>query len=155
MAPSVATAFAAALADGRWAVEAGRLEGLEPEGQGLVATIRTRGADVARCRSFAACVDCTGFGGDPARSDLVRGLMEAGLAERDPLGLGLALDARFRLAAGGAVGRLYVVGPLARGAVWEAIAVPDLRNHAEAVARTVAEDLKAAQLSARIVAASV
>lgn len=142
MAPVTAGVFALAVAEGRWSVEAGRLEGAERDGTGLVAAIRPRGARETRLRRFAACFDCTGFGGDPARSAVVRSLLDAGWAERDPLGLGLALDDRFRLiGADGARRRLYAVGPLARGAVWEATAVPDLRSHAESVAKAVADDL--------------
>ncbi|MCR5881020.1 hypothetical protein [Phenylobacterium sp. J367] len=36
---------------------------------------------------------------------------------------------------------LYAVGPLTRAAVWEALAVPDLRNQTAEVAATVAAGL--------------
>ena len=53
-------------------------------------------------------------------------------------------DESFRVlgANGAATEGLYAVGPLTRGAVWEAVAVPDLRVHTATVARTMLADLK-------------
>lgn len=143
MAPAVAARFEAAVRAGRWRVEAGRIEAIDAAGDGVVARIRRRGSGRTEPRRFAAAVNCTGFAADPGDLRLAADLLAQGRAARDPLGLGLALDARFRLLdADGAVSAgLYAIGPLARGAVWEATAVPDLRGHAWALARTVAEDL--------------
>lgn len=143
MAPAVAARFAEAVGAGRWRVEAGRVEAIVADGPGVVAHIRSRGAPPTQARRFAAAVNCTGFAAAPDDLPLAADLLRRGLAARDPLGLGLALDADFRLLdrTGQVQAGLYAIGPLARGAVWEATAVPDLRGHAWALARTVARDL--------------
>jgi uncharacterized NAD(P)/FAD-binding protein YdhS len=65
------------------------------------------------------------------------------LLRPDALRLGLDVDGSFRVLGddGAPTQGLYAVGPLTRAAVWEATAVPDLRVHTGAIARTVLLDL--------------
>ena len=67
-------------------------------------------------------------------------MLEAGRAQLDTLGLGLALDADGRVlqADGTPDPGLFVLGPPARAAFWESIAVPDIRRHLEAVVTALA-----------------
>lgn len=91
---------------------------------------------------FAAVVDCAGPGRLPgAGGPLVGGLLAAGLARVGPHGLGLDIDEAGRLvgADGRAHDRLWVIGPLRRGARWETTAVPEIR----AQARRLVTDLRA------------
>ena len=92
-------------------------------------------------------VNCAALQGDPDRAldGLIADLRRQDLLRPDDLRLGLDVDEGFRvLGQGGAPTEgLYAVGPLTRGAVWEAVAVPDLRIHTATVARTVLGDLKA------------
>jgi uncharacterized NAD(P)/FAD-binding protein YdhS len=92
---------------------------------------------------FAAVINCAGPGRLPdAAGPLVGGLLAAGLARVGPHGLGLDIDAAGRLvgADGRAHDRLWVIGPLRRGARWETTAVPEIR----AQARRLVTDLRAA-----------
>lgn len=84
-------------------------------------------------------IDCTGPGHDPAKDPLTGPLIASGRARLDALGLGLDLDGSGRaLAADGTPdGRLFVLGPPARAAFWETIAVPDIRKRIEDVAATL------------------
>ena len=70
--------------------------------------------------------------GDP----LVRQLLADGMAR--PAALGLGVDCTTGGALLGAHGQpaphLFAVGPLTRGALWEIIAVPEIRTQAEQVA---------------------
>ena len=70
--------------------------------------------------------------------------MKQGLAAPAALGLGLAVDPGSRLIDGRmlAHNRLFAIGPLTRSLFWEATAVPDLREHAMAIAVSVVEALK-------------
>jgi uncharacterized NAD(P)/FAD-binding protein YdhS len=99
---------------------------------------------------FAAVVNCAGPGRLPgAAGPLVGGLLAAGLARVGPHGLGLDIDPDGRLvgAGGRAHDRLWVIGPLRRGARWETTAVPEIR----AQARRLVTDLRC---GARVAAAA-
>jgi uncharacterized NAD(P)/FAD-binding protein YdhS len=85
-------------------------------------------------------IDCTGPGHDAARDPLIGPLIELGRARLDPLKLGLDLDADGRVlhADGTPDPRLFVLGPPARAAFWETVAVPDIRKRIDALAETLA-----------------
>jgi uncharacterized NAD(P)/FAD-binding protein YdhS len=87
-----------------------------------------------------------------AAGPFVGGLLAAGLVRVGPHGLGLDIDDSGRLvAAGGAVQqRLWLVGPLRRGARWETTAVPEIR----AQARRLAADLAATAVDAPLLNAA-
>lgn len=127
-----------ALADaGRLSVAAGRLQAVEPTGDGVTVRWRPRGGKTDRMVRAAHVIDCTGPGHDPARAEdaLTRQLLASGRARPAPLGLGLDVDVQGRLI--GADGRpsgLLMVGPPALSAFWETIAVPDIRNRIEEIA---------------------
>ncbi|MEV6595731.1 FAD/NAD(P)-binding protein [Actinoplanes sp. NPDC051346] len=86
---------------------------------------------------YAAVVNCAGPGRLPgAAGPLVGGLLAEGLARLGPHDLGLDIDQAGRLvAADGRVNeRLWVIGPLRRGAQWETTAVPEIRAQAHRLA---------------------
>ena len=83
-------------------------------------------------------INCTGPTTDLATvSDpLISQLRESGTTRPDELGLGLDTDPRGALVrADGAVSeRLFLLGSLRKGALWESTAVPELRVQAEELA---------------------
>lgn len=87
--------------------------------------------------------NCTGpstnwrHASDPLWSEL----NARGLVSSDALGLGLLVDARYRPldACGVPQAGLYYVGPWLKAQFWEAIAIPELRVHAQRAAEAVAE----------------
>jgi len=129
---SVRAVLDAGVADGSIAVFAGRLAGVASTTSGL------------RCRFAAAdggaaaydvrwLVNCTGPERDLRRlgSPLVRSLIERRMVEPDPLGLGVLTGPSGQLIGEhGYVPDAYVVGPWRMADLWEASAVPELRNHA-------------------------
>ncbi|AGZ44803.1 hypothetical protein AFR_32725 [Actinoplanes friuliensis DSM 7358] len=124
MAPPVAARVAELRADGRLEIRAGGVAAWP----GLA--------------DYAAVINCAGPGRLPgAAGPLVGGLLAAGLARVGPHGLGLDIDPAGRLiGAGGQVQeRLWLIGPLRRGARWETTAVPEIR----AQARRLVTDLSA------------
>lgn len=145
MAPQIAARLSGMVVSADLEVLAGRLEAVERDGQGFEVAYRPRGEHGLVRRRFAAIVNCSGPRGDPevVSAGLVADLRKRGALRRDPLGLGL--DVTDDLEVVGADGRptpgLYAVGPLTRAAVWEALAVPDLRNQTAQVARVVARAL--------------
>lgn len=144
MAPTVAARLGALQDANLLEVRAGRLEQLRLAGAGFEALIRPRGAAFAERRRFVAVVDCSGLSGDLAgdRSGLLGGLLAQGLIAPDRLGLGVEMDADLRLVgrAGDVSRGLYAVGPISRAATWEALAVPDIRNHTAQLAQVVLRD---------------
>ncbi|TAJ71874.1 MAG: pyridine nucleotide-disulfide oxidoreductase [Phenylobacterium sp.] len=148
MAPAVATRVASLAASGELTVAAGKLERLSWDGAGFHARIRGRGETKPHDWRFDVVINCTGPRGDPetAAAGLLADLRRRRAIRRDPLGLGL--DVTDELQVVGADGKptagLFAVGPLTRAAVWEALAVPDLRNQTAQAARAVLSNLAAA-----------
>ena len=88
---------------------------------------------------FGVAFNCTGPLGALHRSTdrLLRQLIDVGLAEIEPLGMGLAVDDASR-----AGQRLWALGPLTKGKYWEIVAVPDIRHQVAEVADDIAEELR-------------
>lgn len=141
LAPIMADRLEAWRAD-RLAIVAGRLEGLTDRGDGVVAAWRSRGARATETRWVRFVINCTGPDGDPRQNPLplMRQLLRDGLVRPDALGLGLDVneDGRLISADGQAQQNLFAVGPVARGALWEVTAVPDIRVAARRLGRTLA-----------------
>ncbi len=140
-APPAAEAIAREIAAGRLAVRAGRILAIADGPGEAVVTIRPRGGTTDETLPVQGIVDATGIGridetGDP----LLRRLIVRGLARPDAFGLGLAAGDDYRLRAG-RPDRLWTLGPLLRGTVWECVAVPDIRSQAAEVAALVAAEV--------------
>jgi uncharacterized NAD(P)/FAD-binding protein YdhS len=141
MAPPVAETVNAHRRSGRFELVAGH--GLRPvQHTSATVTMGFVSKEGARVHSYRRVINCTGPT-SPLRapSSLIADLLGQGLLHVDPLGLGAVTDEYARtLAAGGSVTDwLRIVGPLRRGVrYWETTAVPDIREHAAAVADSLA-----------------
>ena len=117
-------------------VHAGRLLRCVDTASGLHVHFRPRGKSSESELVVALAVNCTGPAGHSTHADtLVSALLRTGLARSGPLGLGLATAANGALldAEGRASGKLWALGPVRRGDVWESTAVPDIRLQAAAL----------------------
>jgi hypothetical protein len=123
-------------ADDRLRLMAGRVMAIRPEAGSVAVDWKPRHGPARPALAAAWLIDCTGPGHDPARDHLTGPLLASGRARMDGLRLGLDLDDEGRVidAGGQADDRLFVLGPPARAAYWETIAVPDIRKRIEAVA---------------------
>ena len=127
---------------GRLEVHAGRIRQLVPEGEELRVIWRRRGKD--RDESFAAHAVINATGPDYAlhrsTDPLLRSLSDQQLVRADELGLGLCTGPHGACigADGTPRGDLFYLGPMLRADHWEATAVPELRAHAEGLARHLA-----------------
>ena len=146
LAPGVAREVTAMLASEELEVTAARITALSPRDDQVEATLKGRGDPQPRARRFDAVINCSGPTGDIVQSaePLLRDLLKQGLAVPAALGLGLAVDPKGRLIDGRmlAHSRLFAIGPLTRSLFWETTAVPDLREHAVAIARSVVNSLR-------------
>jgi uncharacterized NAD(P)/FAD-binding protein YdhS len=132
-------------------VHAGRLETLSPGEDAIEVQWRPRGAAKSRAWLVDLVVNCTGPDARVERRDdpFVQSLLANGFLRRDPHGLGIdvASDGRVIGTAGAPVDHLYYLGPWLRARDWEATAVPELREHAAALAKTLAADGQRADLA--------
>jgi uncharacterized NAD(P)/FAD-binding protein YdhS len=141
IAPEVAAVLKRLIGEGRLEIVAGRIVSMREGNRELVAGIKRRGTSEAGERHFALGVNCTGPLGALERSEdgVLRNLFDTGLARADALGIGLDIDERSRVAG---AERLWAMGPLTKGALWEIVAVPDIRGQAADVARDISEELQ-------------
>jgi len=140
IAPDVAAVMYRLLADHRLVLSAGRVRRITAGDSGVVLDWSPRHGGPQPARRARWLIDCTGPGHDPAHDPLTGPLIDSGRARLDPLRLGLDLDGCGRVldAAGVADPGLFVLGPPARAAFWETIAVPDIRKRIEDVAAALA-----------------
>ena len=145
MAPDVGAAIARMRDRGQLRVHAGRVESFTSDGGAAVALFRPRGERSTSQLRAARVINCMGPASCLAdiRHPLVGALLSQGLARPDPLGMGFATDADGALL-GDAYGRVFTLGALRRGQLWETTAIPELGVQARTVAERLAADLAVA-----------
>ena len=138
IAPQIAAALDALIAEGRLSVRAGRVRATTASDDAVTLSIIAPGG-AAQTLTAAWLIDCTGPGHDASATPLSAALIAEGRARLDPLKLGLDLDETGRVlhADGAADPDLYLLGPPARGGLWETIAVPDIRQRIDALVRVL------------------
>lgn len=141
MAPTVAATLSALRASGALKIHAGRIAAMVPENERLLVRWHPRHGGEERQVLAQRVIDCTGLATDCSRfADLLmRQLLEDGLVRPAPLRLGVDCTSYGAILDrnGHASGRLFAVGPISRGALWEIMAVPEIRTQAEQVATAV------------------
>ncbi|TXN22449.1 FAD/NAD(P)-binding protein [Methylobacterium sp. WL9] len=145
-APPAADAIDREIADGRLTVRAGRILSIADEATQAVVTLRPRGAAEPERLAVQCILDATGIGRVGETTDpLLRRLIDRGLVRPGAFGLGLDVGADFRARGQRQAGPVWTLGPLMRGALWECIAVPDIRNQAVDLAAGIAAELARAE----------
>jgi len=85
-------------------------------------------------------VIATGPASPVAGNALLALLVERGALAHDEMGLGLSMDpssSRARTSEGHTIDNIFVIGPLTKGTLWEATAVPDIRVAAARLAESL------------------
>lgn len=138
IAPRIGVFIDRLLAEGRLSVVAGRVKRITANEAG-VRLDWTRRGQAQTPLTGAWLIDCTGPGHAPEADPVTGPLLASGRARLDPLRLGLELDGSGRVlhADGTADPTLFVLGPPARAAFWETIAVPDVRKRIEDLVSTL------------------
>jgi uncharacterized NAD(P)/FAD-binding protein YdhS len=96
--------------------------------------VATTGMDRQRERlEVSWIVNCTGPETNlvAANVPILESAVKEGIARYDPLGIGLVIDHRH---ATEPTGRVFAIGPLCRGCLWETIAMPEIRVQAKLIA---------------------
>ena len=139
MAPAVAERLAQLASTGRLTTLAARLSGVDGAGPRLRVTVDLGGGRDSRQLDCERIIVCAGPGTDIRRSPsrLLQSLLQSGRVVPDDLGLGL------RASGDGALlddqgregdGRIFTLGPLRRGELWETTAVGEIREQARDLA---------------------
>lgn len=127
----------------RLSVLAGRIAQCSADAGGLDVDIQARGRSEWRRERYDAIVRCIGPALQHVESEtpLVRSLLQARLAMRDPAGLGLVTDATGALVTpdGTPQTKCFALGAHRRASVWECTSVPDISVHARDLARHILE----------------
>ncbi|MEU8203800.1 FAD/NAD(P)-binding protein [Streptosporangium sp. NPDC049046] len=147
--PPTAARIADLRAAGRLHLIRGRLLRATAGPRGLRAQVSTDGA--VRELDVGWLVNATGPGTDIARDPLLARLVADGVVRPDRLRLGLDADPGGAVldASGEADDRIFTLGPLLRGSLYETTAIPEIRAQAAALApRLVAAITPAARRAA-------
>lgn len=143
--PATAQSIQDMLDAGQLQIIAGRITGFDSTGDHAVASYRARGTGEPRTLRVSRVINCTGPDTNLSRVDdkLIQCLRRNGLIRPDALGLGLDSDESGRLidSTGAVQERLFLVGPLRKGSLWENTAVPELRLEAQCIAARLTADL--------------
>ncbi len=141
IAPSISARIQGMERDGRLAFASGKIVSVSPGERGAAVEWRPRGSEEFERLEPARIVNCAGPQMDIARAGepLLDRLLETGRIRSDVCRIGIDVDAEYRAldSRGHASPSLYAVGPMTRGAVWEIVAVPDIRGQVQALASRV------------------
>ncbi|MDP3403385.1 MAG: FAD/NAD(P)-binding protein [Brevundimonas sp.] len=142
LAPRIAAVMDRLVAEGRLTVVAGRVRDISADDQAVRLDWRPRQGPAQPSLTAGWLIDCTGPGHAPEADPLTGRLLAGGRARLDPLKLGLDLDRDGRVldADGRPDPALFVLGPPARAAFWETIAVPDIRKRIEDVVTQIVDE---------------
>ena len=139
LAPSVADRLAAMIDRGQLQIVAGKTISAVEDDYGVAVTWRPRGQDLPETLVAQRIINCTGPQGDLTRTteQLLASLQARGVIRADAARIGLDVDgtARTIAADGSSNDWLYALGPMTRGAFWEIVAVPDIRQQTWNLAR--------------------
>lgn len=136
---------------GRLQVHAARVLAVDGHGP-LAVTVRHRATQLMSTIEADRVIQATGLDTAVAyaRDPLLSQLLAAGLATPDPLQLGLAAEPDGRLldGEGRPQPRLFGIGSLLRGNLWECTAMPEIRTAARRLAQALSEPEGPAEMGA-------
>jgi uncharacterized NAD(P)/FAD-binding protein YdhS len=142
MPPQVGAAIVALEQAGRLRRLRGRLQAVAPGADGrLRLDLRPTVGEAPAALQADYVIQTVGLNTDARRSGhaLVRQLVDGGHVLADPLGLGFvaAPDGRLAHEGGEAWPRLFAIGSMLRGALWESTAMPEIRQQARGLAERI------------------
>lgn len=152
IAPAVAARIDAMVERGQLRFAAGRIVDAVRDGDHATLRWTPRHGGATRTIRARHIVNCTGPQTNLAKSGdpLLHALFEQGAIRSDPLRLGIDVDEDLHVIGrdGRADPRLFCAGPMTRGALWEIVAVPDIRTQVATLAERLARGGTATQAGA-------
>jgi uncharacterized NAD(P)/FAD-binding protein YdhS len=147
IAPQVSAVIGARRQQGSLKVLAARLSDISKLGNQLQITLRTRdGASETHRLDHLIVTTGPGHEALTASQPLLQSLSRQGLIRADQLGFGIDVDSQSRTLnlSGQPNARLFVVGPAARARFGELMGLPQVADHAAAVAQHILQELQIA-----------
>lgn len=142
MAPIIAARVSEEIAEGRLVLRRGHVASLSENGQGLVVRVRTQTGEEQVAAGMV--MNCTGPDTNFRRVNdpLLDCLLDSGLAVPGDLDVAFATDEDGALIDrnGRASTRLYAIGPLRAGSLFETTAIPEIRQQARALTGLLARE---------------
>jgi uncharacterized NAD(P)/FAD-binding protein YdhS len=136
--PATADVLFSAIDNNQLSVVAGRIKAMKPEGNEMQITWIPRGTNKLQTITAAKVINCTGPSSRWAEQgpELIKQLFADRKIAYDRSGLGLnALSGGELLNTEGQVQpRMFAIGPMIRGVLWEITAIPEIRAQAAALA---------------------
>lgn len=145
IAPEIGEIVESMLNSGQLSITAGRIQNYQTTDDEVVVTVRPRRSQTNTIFQVSRVVNCTGVQIDYRRSSqpLIDSLRTQRLIRPNPIGLGTdtTTDGVILDAQGNSSTVLYTLGTPRKGNLWETIAVPELREQAQALAATLLRSL--------------
>lgn len=145
LAPEIADIFSDMEAEGQIRFHTGRITRYSEDHDLAEIVYRERGTTTEKRLHAHRVINCTGSETDCRRIDdsLITSLFVQGLARPDPLFLGLDVDRHGALIDYESQPSLslFTIGPTRKGQLWEATAVPEIRQQAENLAERLVKAL--------------
>jgi len=127
--PATSTVLVRRLGRQTLTIRAATITAAAPAGEQIAITTQPRGKKRATRRVFDAVILAAGPGRiSDAQPGLIKNLLQSGLVQLDPTGLGLTCGCK----------NLYLAGPLTRGTLGEITAIPEITRQAAALAQRIA-----------------
>jgi uncharacterized NAD(P)/FAD-binding protein YdhS len=134
IAPAVARTFSNLMKEGRVEILAGRILSCRENFNAIEVSFRKRETGTTQTLRATRVINCSGPETDyrKAGGPLLASLFEQNLVRQDALALGLDVDEDGAVldSSGRASQRLFAIGPVCKGRLWESTAVPELRVQA-------------------------
>ncbi|MCU0523554.1 MAG: FAD/NAD(P)-binding protein [Elainella sp. Prado103] len=144
MAPKINRTLEQLQESGQLQIRAGRIQYYQKQTDGVEVWVRLRQGGLQSLQ-VGTIVNCTGSECNyrKLRQPLIKQLLQAGLVQPDPLGLGLKVAANGALiqADQRASSWLFTLGAAQKGSLWETTAVPELRQQAVTLAQALWQSL--------------
>nr|WP_202895731.1 FAD/NAD(P)-binding protein [Iningainema tapete] len=146
IAPEIGKIIQAMLDSGQLTITSGRIQDYQTVSDGVAVTVRRRQTTMNWVLQVSRVVNCTGVHADYRRSPqplIIASLLDQGLIRPNEIGLGMdtAADGVVFDAQGNRSTLLYTLGTPRKGNLFETIAVPELREQAQALAATLLQSL--------------
>lgn len=145
IAPEICSVVQSMIDSGQLSITAGRIQDYQANKNGVDVTVRARQTQKNRVFQVKRVVNCTGVQANYSRSSqpLIANLLTLGMIRPTKIGLGLDTVSNGALldATGNCSTLLYTLGTPRKGNLLETIAVPELRQQAQALAATVLQSL--------------
>lgn len=145
--PQVASSLESITASGVVTKHVGKIQEYRELENGVEVCYRPQRSTRTETLTVDCVVNCSGSDSNYRRleSALVKGLLQQGLIQPDPLALGInrADNGAVIQADGQISSHLYTLGPPIKGQLWETTAVPELRVQAKVLAEHLLKRIKA------------